>query len=64
MGGTDRDAGVAIKLDQIFDLIESSQFDKAQKRVDTLRTDIGEHPELVEAQALIGRYRKDIDVAR
>lgn len=58
MGGSDRDEGVASKLDEIFDLIEHSDFDKAQKQVDVLRDQVGEHPELIEAQALIGRYTR------
>ncbi len=58
MGSDDRDPGVALQLDTIFSLIEKANFEEAQKAVDSLRTKIGEHPELVEAQALLGRYTR------
>jgi predicted ATP-binding protein involved in virulence len=64
MGSAERDPGVASKLDKIFDSIENSNFDRAQKLVDDLRNVIGEHPDLVEAQALIGRYSKNIANSR
>lgn len=56
MGANERDPAVSEKLDDIFDSIESNNFIKAQKQVNELRSTIGEHPELVEAQALIGRF--------
>ncbi|MBT9456694.1 MAG: AAA family ATPase [Burkholderiaceae bacterium] len=58
MGSEDRDPGVASKLDAIFEHIEEARFDLAQQAVDDLRSSIGEHPELVEAQALISRYTR------
>ena len=58
MGSNDRDPDVALQLDTIFSLIERANFKEAQQGVNTLRTQIGEHPELVEAQALIGRYTR------
>lgn len=58
MGSTDRDPKVATKLDAIFKLIDGAEFKQAQKGLDVLREEIGEHPELVEAQALISRYTR------
>lgn len=58
MGSDDRDPDVALQLDMLFSLIEKANFEEAQQTVDSLRTKIGEHPELVEAQALIGRYTR------
>ncbi|MBW8467095.1 MAG: AAA family ATPase [Thiobacillus sp.] len=56
MGASERDPEVSSKLDEIFESIESNNFSKAQKQVNDFRSSIGEHPDLVEAQALIGRY--------
>lgn len=58
MGSDDRDPEVAIKLDAIFDDIENGDFDPALEKLAALRAEIGEHPELVEAEALIGRYTR------
>jgi len=58
MGSDDRDPAVAAELDGIFENIKQANFELAQQGVDTLRSKIGEHPELVEAQALIGRYTR------
>lgn len=58
MGSDDRDPEVALQLDTIFSLVEKSSFEEAQKVVNTLRSKIGEHPDLVEAQALISRYSR------
>ncbi len=58
MGSEDRDASVAAKLDEIFAHIEDARFKEALMAVRTLRSAIGEHPELVEAEALIGRYTR------
>lgn len=58
MGGQDRDPEVATQLDEIFELVEDNAFSKAQKKVDGLRKTIGEHPDLVEAQALITRHTR------
>jgi predicted ATP-binding protein involved in virulence len=57
-GSDDRDPVVAAELDAIFEYIDQAHFEQAQQGVDTLRSRIGEHPELVEAQALIGRYTR------
>lgn len=56
MGGADRDPKVAAELDGIFENIQQNEFTEAQIKIDTFRKKYGEHPELVEAQALIGRY--------
>ncbi len=58
MGSDDRDPDVAAKLDAIFEDIEEARFDEALAAVKTLRAEIGEHPELVEAEALISRYTR------
>jgi predicted ATP-binding protein involved in virulence len=58
MGSDDRDASVAAKLDELFAHIEEAQFEEAREAVKALRAEIGEHPELVEAEALIGRYSR------
>lgn len=56
MGGQDRDPKVSKELDEIFELIEDNNFVRAQTRVEKVRKKIGQHPELIEAQALIDRY--------
>lgn len=56
MGGTDRDPKVASELDKIFEHLEQNEFSEAQVKIDAFRRKYGEHPELVEAQALIRRY--------
>lgn len=58
MDSTDRDAGVSAELDALFELIEQGEVEQAQAKIDRLRTRIGEHPELVEAQALVTRYTR------
>lgn len=56
MGSDDRDPEVSQEIDALFELIESNQLAQAQIKVDALRTRLGEHPDLVEAQALIQRF--------
>ncbi len=56
MGSDDRDPQVSQDIDALFELIESDQLSKAQNKVDDLRKQLGEHPDLVEAQALIHRF--------
>lgn len=56
MASDDRDPEVSQELDALFELIESDQLAEAQSRVDALRKRLGEHPDLVEAQALIHRF--------
>ena len=58
MGSVDRDPDVAAKLDAIFEAIEDAHFEKAEQAVSELRVEIGDHPELVEAEALISRYTR------
>jgi len=58
MGSDDRDPVVAGKLDEIFEDVESAQFDSAREKLNALRSDIGDHPDLVEAEALISRYTR------
>jgi len=58
MVSDDRDPAVAAELDAIFENIDQAHFAHAQLSVDALRSRLGEHPELVEAQALIGRYTR------
>jgi len=56
MGSDDRDANISARLDNIFEAIEEAQFDLAEKSIKDMRAEIGEHPDLVEAEALISRY--------
>lgn len=56
MGGADRDPKVAAELNKIFEHLEENEFAEAQVEIDAFRKKYGEHPELAEAQALIGRY--------
>lgn len=58
MGSVDRDPLVAASLDGIFEDIEESQFDNAERKISELRKSIGEHPDLVEAEAIISRYTR------
>lgn len=58
MGGQDRDPVIAAKLDEVFEDIEENEFDIAETKINDLRQEIGEHPELVEAAALISRYSR------
>lgn len=58
MGSVDRDPQVAASLDEIFEYIEESQFENAERKITELRRNIGEHPDLVEAEALISRYTR------
>lgn len=58
MGSDDRDPVVAGKFDAIFEDIESGQFDSAQAKLNAVRTEVGDHPDLVEAEALISRYTR------
>lgn len=58
MGSEDRDPEIAAKLDSIFMDIDEARFEEAQQAVDALRSELGEHPDLVEAQALIERYTR------
>ena len=58
MGGADRNAEVATKLDTIFELIEEDNFNEARKLIDALRAEIGEHPSLVRAETIIDRYTR------
>ncbi len=58
MGSEDRDPEIAAKLDAVFMDIDAARFEEAQQAVDALRSELGEHPDLVEAQALIERYTR------
>lgn len=58
MGGDDRDPDIAKAMNDLFEHIDKARFEQAQAALAALRTKIGEHPELVEAQALIGRYTR------
>ncbi|MDP3545327.1 MAG: AAA family ATPase [Phreatobacter sp.] len=61
MGSDDRDPQVAARLDEIFEDIEESRFEEAGVKVSELRKEIGEHPDLVEAEALISRYARPLE---
>ncbi len=58
MGSEDRDPVISDRLDRIFEDIEESDFVQAEEAIKTLRSEIGEHPDLVEAEALISRYTR------
>jgi len=58
MDSDDRDPTISNKLDKIFELIDNESYDDANTEITLLRTEIGEHPDLVEANALISRFTK------
>ncbi len=58
MGSEDRDPLISDRLDGIFEDIEESEFAQAGEAIKTLRSEIGEHPDLVEAEALISHYTR------
>lgn len=64
MGSVDRDPQVAESLDEVFEYIEESQFENAERKITELRRNIGEHPDLVEAEALISRYTRSPESQR
>ena len=49
------------RLEAIFEFIEEARFDEAEQAIARLRDEMGENPELVEAEALIGRYTRFAD---
>jgi len=61
MGSDDRDPNVAIRLDALFEAIEDGRFEEATQVLGELRKEIGGHPDLVEAEALISRYTRFAD---
>ncbi len=58
MNSDDRDPEIASVLDGIFEDIDECRFEKAEQRISSLRFKIGDHPDLVEAEALISRYTR------
>ncbi len=58
MGADERDRHVKIKLEEIEKLIASSQFEDAQTRIDHLRSEIGNHPDLARYSARIDRFAR------
>ena len=52
---TTRPEKVKSSLEQIYELIGDAKLDSARKNIETLRTEIGDDPELVRATALIRR---------
>lgn len=57
----DRDPAIEAKLSSIFEAIEEAEFEQAESEIVKLRAEIGEHPDLVEAEALINRYTRFSD---
>lgn len=64
MGSEDRDPVIAQKMDSLFDAIERGNFEAANAQLQQLRSEIGEHPELTEADALILRYTQFADIEK
>jgi hypothetical protein len=64
MGSEDRDPVIAQKMDSLFDAIERGNFEAANAQLQQLRSEIGEHPELAEADALILRYTQFADIEK
>jgi predicted ATP-binding protein involved in virulence len=64
MGSEDRDPAIAQKMDSLFDAIEHGDFEAAKSQLQQLRSEIGEHPELTEADALILRYTQFADIEK
>ncbi len=58
MGTTEREASVKAKLEEVEKLINSLQFAAAQAKVDELRSETGDHPDLVRFSARIDRLKK------
>lgn len=58
MDSDDRDPVISERLDALFEDIESADFESAQTKLCALREELGDHPDLVEAEALIGRYTR------
>jgi predicted ATP-binding protein involved in virulence len=58
MGTSDRDPQVTQKLDEIRNLIEEDKLESAREKINSLRLEIGEHPELVRDETLIERYSR------
>lgn len=57
MDASDRDQETENKLDEISQLIKNEEYDKATDKIDILRDEIGEFPELVRLQTRIDRIR-------
>lgn len=50
-----RDPGIALRLKNLFNLIEDEKFDEARKAIKALRKDIGDGPDIVGAEAYLWR---------
>ena len=57
MGASERDSETEQELSRIAGSIEDEQYDKATAAIETLRTALGEFPELVRLQTRIDRIR-------
>lgn len=58
MGADDRDHEVKTKLEEIENLINSFHLKAAQAKIDALRNEIGNHPDLVRYSARIDRFAR------
>jgi predicted ATP-binding protein involved in virulence len=58
MDTEDRDPEIDSRIDDIFKAIEESQFGEASESIASLRAEIGEHPDLTEAESLISHYTR------
>lgn len=56
MGADERDSGVKVKLQEVEQLINDMKLETAQTKVDELRSEIGNHPDLVRFSARIDRF--------
>jgi predicted ATP-binding protein involved in virulence len=59
----DRDPGVAMEIKSLFDEIEDGKFDEARTRIERLRREIGEMPDLVGAESYIWRVEHEDEEA-
>ena len=55
MNAEGRDPDIAVRLRNLFELIEDEKFDEARDGIKLLRRDIGYGPEIVEAEAYLWR---------
>ena len=58
MGADDRDHEVKARLEEIENLINNFHLTAAQAKIDALRSEIGNHPDLVRYSARIDRFAR------
>jgi predicted ATP-binding protein involved in virulence len=58
MGASERDVTIKAKLEEVEKLVDDLQIETAQAKVDELRSEIGNHPDLVRFAARVDRFAK------